>query len=100
MFKSNILPHETNEDIKTNLTTQKMIMTMMMIAMMTMRMWVMIMMTMAKEEESFFARSVYHNFLLRSDNLVIFRFPTYHYYLKLLYTFVYHVKCMNIGHYV
>ena len=46
----------------------------MMIRTITMLMWAMIMMRMPKIEESFFARSVYHKFLLRSDNLVIFRF--------------------------
>ena len=59
-------PHDTNEDIKTNMTSQKMIMTMMMIAMMmTMQTWVTMMMTMPKEEEeeSFFARSVYQKLL-------------------------------------
>ena len=45
-----------------------------MIRTITMLMWAMIMMRMPKIEESFFARSVYHKFLLRSDNLVIFRF--------------------------
>ena len=49
------------------MTTQKMIKTMMMIAMMmTMQTWVTMMMTMPKEEEeveSFFARSVYQKLL-------------------------------------
>ena len=56
-------PHDTNEDIKTNMTSQKMIMTMMMIAMMMMiQMWMMTMPN-KEEEESFFARSVYQKLL-------------------------------------
>ena len=57
------------------------VMIMIRIMMILMLMWVMIKMRMPKIEESFFARSVYHNFLLRSDNLVIFRFPL-HYFLS------------------
>ena len=51
-----------------------MTMTTLMIPMTMTMMILMILMTMQEEEESFFARSVYHNFLLRSDNLVIFLF--------------------------